>query len=612
MGLPTNAEQEYYYFATILKVTRTDAVYVTGKHDQFSFSTSIESFSRNYYQTSLKSLALEVLERDASMTDGERAWMQDVAGVKPDTNEITVTLKYKELTDYATLTEKSHAFKVKSVWAQNKALVLSALYDLTEFSNIAKLNAVYTGDFWRDGYRYTTQKRIILQAEDFEYSYNAVSQTGTLTVIYADFQYKDLSLRVTNNDPANNLTIDYYTADVVAGATSTTLTFRFADIEEQLHNSCNWLFDFGKENIRISGKPEGVTTQLTDEALIVTFPNAKESELVNLSLIGVAEIIEDIEYTLTYEYAGLLLSGTEIIETWKTSAPIVKMYSEIVTCNYTNFMLDYGDAVRAAVNPEFLDGAEHYIPTSIKKEYSAYDSESHTCKITVEYTYNTLFGITNNYDDEIIFKALNHSSLNYTGGDFVDSIPSGYRVKGISTSKPDKLTVTNAEDYRNATIECGRARRKRSAADRDKFTDSWNLKSITLKTMRTADPERREDAKPCFAEESIFGTVKVRDYENIYALTNEDIKAILGLESLDILGLATVEKITVKFDGISTYTAELSYSHAALKQIDYDGNMLEIKIPLTSYAEWCKQYGQDWSILFLNTRKDTISNTQTM
>ena len=29
--------------------------------------------------------------------------------------------------------------------------------------------------------------------------------------------------------------------------------------------------------------------------------------------------------------------------------------------------------------------------------------------------------------------------------------------------------------------------------------------------------------------------------------------------------------------------------------------MLEIKIPLTSYAEWCKEYGQDWSILFLNT-----------
>ena len=502
------------------------------------------------------------------------------------------------------MTEKSHAFKVKSVWAQNKALVLSALYDLTEFNNIAKLNAVYTGDYWRDGYRYTTQKRIILQAEDFEYSYNAVSQTGTLTVIYADFQYKDLSLRVTNNDPANNLTIDYYTADVVAGAMSTTLTFRFADIEEQLHNSCNWLFDFGKENIRITGVPEGVQTQLTEEALIVTFPNAKENELVNLSLIGVAEIIEDVEYTLTYEYAELTLNGTEISETWKTSAPIVKLYSEIVTCNFTNFMTDYGEIVNEAINPAFLGGAEYYIPVSIRKEYSAYDSESHTCKITVEYTYNTLFGITNNYDDEIIFKALNHSSLNYTGGDFVGKIPSGYRVKGISTSKPDKLTVTNAEDYRNAKIEV-----RTSTTEKEvlpiviNYTDSWNLKINYLENYADQRIQSGEkDAKPCFAEKKVFsGTVKVKDYEDIYALTNEDIQSILGLKSLDILGLATVEEIAVTFDGISTYTADLSYSHAALKQIDYDGNMLEIKIPLTSYADWCKQYGQDWSILFLNT-----------
>lgn len=604
LGLPTNAEQEYYYFATILKVTRTDAVYISGSENQESFETSVEAFSSNYYKTSLKSLAETVLERDASMTDGERAWMQDVAGVKPDTNEITVTLHYKELTDYATLTEKSYAFSVKSVWAQNKTLVLSALYDLTEFSNIAKLNAVYTGDFWRDGYRYTTQKRIILQAEDFEYSYNAVSQTGTLTVIYADFQYKDLSLRVTNNDPANNLTIDYYTAEAVAGASSTTLTFRFADIEEQLHNSCNWLFDFGKDNIRISGAPEGVTTQLTEEALIVTFPNARESELVNLSLIGVAEIIEDIEYTLTYEYAELSLSGGEIAETVKTSAPIVKMYSEIVTYNFTNFMLDYGESVSGAVNPAFLGGAEYYIPASIRKEYSAYDSESHTCKITVEYTYNTLFGITNNYDDSVTFKALNHTSLNYTGADFVDSIPSGYRVKGISTSKPDKLTVTNAEDYRNAAIEVRTSTTAKEVLPiLIEFTDSWNLKINYLENYKDYRSQTGEkDAKPCFAEKKVFsGTVKVRDYENIYALTNEDIKAILGLESLDILGLATVEKIAVKFDGISTYTANLSYSHAALKQIDYDGNVIEIKIPLTSYADWCKQYGQDWSILFLNT-----------
>lgn len=604
--LTNDTETEYYYYAKLLRVYYMETK-ISILEPTFTINdddSELVLITVNHYQTSLKTLATETLENETDLSESERDWLQEIAGIKPDTEEVSVTLKYKVATDYADIEEQRYTFSVKSTWAQNKTLVLSVLYDLTPYKNIAELNVVYTSDYWQDGYVYKTGERIILQARDFEYTYNEGSQTGTLEVIYNDFQYKDLSLRITNNDPLNNLTLDYYTADAVVGETTTTLTYNFADIEEQLHNSCNWLFDFGKDNIRITGTAEGVTTQLTEESLIVTFANDKEKELVNLSLIGIAEIIEDIEYTLTYEYAKLLLSGTEIIETVKTSSPITKMYSEIVTCNFTNFMTDYGEIVNEAINPDFLGGTEYYIPVSIRKEYSAYDSETHTCKITVEYSYNTLFGITNNYDESIIFKELNHSSLNYTGVDFVNSIPDGYRVKELSTSKPDKLTITNAENYIDTRVQV-----KTSTTEKQvlpiviNYTDSWNLKINYLENYADQRIQSGEkDAKPCFAEKKVFsGAIKVKDYENIYALTNEDIKQIIGLESLDILGLATVEEIAVKFDGVSTYTVDLSYSHAALKQIDYDGNMLEIKIPLTSYAEWCKQYGQDWSILFLNT-----------
>ena len=610
IAIPSDLNTEYYYRAKVIKVTYTvefDRDYA-GSSGIANEQAETVAESSGYYKNSIWNIGMTQLEGSEPLTDAERSGIQTILGIKPSGAEISVTLKYKELTDYATLTEKSYTFQLKSAYAQNKTLAVTTLYSLTDFSNIADFNAVYTGDFWRDGYKYTTQERIILQARDFEYSYNPTTEKGTLEVKYNDFQYKDLSLRVTNNDPANNLTIDYYTAEAVAGATSTTLTFRFADIEEQLHNSCNWLFDFGKENIRITGKPEGVTTQLTEEALIVTFPNAKENELVNLSLIGVAEIIEDVEYTLTYDYAELTLNGTKISETWKTSSPIVKMYSEIVTCNYTNFMLDYGDAVRAAVNPEFLDGAEYYIPASIRKEYSAYDSETHTCKITVEYSYNTLFGITNNYDESIIFKALDHSSLNYGGEYFVDSIPDGYRVKELSTSKPDKLTIENAEDYRNATIEVRTSTTAKEVLPVEVvFTDSWKMVVTYLENYidyGMKQGEKDKDGKPvkaCFAEKKVFsGSVKVKDVADIYHPTNAEMSKILGLENLDILGLATAESISVTFDGVSTYTAKLSYSYAALKQIDYNGNAKEIKIPLTSYADWCEEYGKDWSILFLN------------
>lgn len=612
IAIPSDLQTEYYYRAKVIKATYTvefDRDYA-GSSGFANERAEVIAESSGYYKNSIWKIGMTQLEGSAPLTDAERSGIQTILGIKPSAAEISVTLKYKELTNYATLTEKSYTFHLKSAYAQNKTLAVSTLYSLTDFSNIADFNAVYTGDFWRDGYKYTTEQRIILQARDFEYSYNPTTEKGTLEVKYNDFQYKDLSLRVTNNDPANNLTIDYYTAEAVAGASSTTLTFRFADIEEQLHNSCNWLFDFGKENIRISGKPEGVTTQLTEEALIVTFPNAKENELVNLSLIGVAEIIEDVEYTLTYDYAELTLNGTKISETWKTSAPIVKMYSEIVTCNYTNFMLDYGDAVRAAVNPEFLDGAEYYIPISIKKEYSAYDSETHTCKITVEYSYNTLFGITNNYDESIIFKALDHSSLNYGGEYFVGNIPSGYRVERLTTETAykEKLTITNAEDYRNATIEVRTSTTAKEVLPVEVvFTDSWKMVVSYLENYidyGMKQGEKDKDGKPvkaCFAEKKVFsGSVKVKDVADIYHPTNAEMSKILGLENLDILGLATAESISVTFDGVSTYTAKLAYSYAALKQIDYNGNAKEIKIPLTSYADWCEEYGKDWSILFLN------------
>lgn len=606
LNIPTNVEESYYYYGAVYQTKEVKKYWHSGSVDVISSTTTMLGYTSNYYQTSIKELAIETLENETDLSESERDWLQEIAGIKPDTEEVSVTLKYKTAADYADIEEQTYTFSVKSTWAQNKTLVLSVLYDLTPYKNIAELNVVYTADYWQDGYVYTTQERIILQARDFEYTYNEGSQTGTLEVIYNDFQYKDLSLRITNNDPLNNLTLDYYTADAVVGETTTTLTYNFADIEEQLHNSCNWLFDFGKDNIRITGTAEGVTTKLTDTALIVTFENDKEKELVNLSLIGVAEIIEDIEYTLTYEYAGLLLSGTEIIETVKTSAPITKLYSEIVTCNFTNFMTAYGEIVNEAINPDFLGGTEYYIPVSIKKEYSAYDAETHTCKITVEYSYNTLFGITNNYDDGITFKALNHSSLNYTGADFVNSIPDGYRVESLTTEAAykDKLTITNAENYLDTRVQV-----KTSTTEKQvlpiviNYTDSWNLTINYLENYADQRIQNGEkDAKPCFAEKKVFsGSVKVKDYADIYNLTAEDVKEILGLESLDILGLATVEEIAVKFDGVSTYTVDLSYSHAALKQIDYDGNTLEIKIPLTSYAEWCKQYGQDWSILFLNT-----------
>ncbi len=58
------------------------------------------------------------LEGSEPLTDAERSGIQTILGIKPSGAEISVTLKYKELTDYATLTEKSYTFHLKSAYAQ--------------------------------------------------------------------------------------------------------------------------------------------------------------------------------------------------------------------------------------------------------------------------------------------------------------------------------------------------------------------------------------------------------------------------------------------------------------------------------------------------------------
>lgn len=148
LPVPTNANQTYYYYLTLVKVRSEKIRYITHETSG-KLEIMPEAYSTNYYENTIKNIAIETLEREAEMRESEREWLQDIAGVKPDTEEISVTLKYKAAADYADIEEQTYTFSVKSTWAQNKTLILSALYDLTPYKNIAELNVVYTADYRR-------------------------------------------------------------------------------------------------------------------------------------------------------------------------------------------------------------------------------------------------------------------------------------------------------------------------------------------------------------------------------------------------------------------------------------------------------------------------------
>ena len=572
----------------------------------YNLSCEVIDFANQAICIDNEVLATQILEAtDVELTEDERAWLQEVGGITPTTEQVEVTLQYKMLTDESNaqaITSVQETFLIKGVNAFSKTLATQAMYQLKGVNDISAFNVVRNGKYYQDGKVHFTGSRIVLQAKRLVYEYDANTQKGALTVVYEEFNYKDVSLKVRNNDPANPLEMDVYTSSVVVGADTTSLTFVYSTIEEGLYNSCLWLFDLTKDDIVVSGAPEGVSVSKNIDSMTVMFPNNAENDLMTLSLSAVAEIVEDVPYEVVYEYVRLGLDKNgDITEEWITSDPFTVFYSELVGAyNFENFMVEFGDVVRDGLALAVLEG-DYFIPTSLKKNERPGERE---CTLTVQYTYNTLFKIANNVNDEVRYKPLNHENLLYYGDTFVDEIPEGYRVKNITTTST-LAKITEKEDYTKTLVEINTGTKQKLVIPINvEYTDKWIFEIEYFETYKDT----------CFAVKKKFvGDIRVSDYPDIHALTLEDVAEVLGKQDLEVCNLVVPKAdFEVDFDkATSTYRTTLIYGHASLRQIDYDANVKEIQIYLSSYADWCAEYGQDWSILFLNTEEEkyfTYSN----
>ena len=120
IAIPSDLNTEYYYRAKVIKVTYTvefDRDYA-GSSGIANEQAETVAESSGYYKNSIWNIGMTQLEGSEPLTDAERSGIQTILGIKPSGAEISVTLKYKELTDYATLTEKSYTFHLKSAYAQ--------------------------------------------------------------------------------------------------------------------------------------------------------------------------------------------------------------------------------------------------------------------------------------------------------------------------------------------------------------------------------------------------------------------------------------------------------------------------------------------------------------
>jgi len=132
------------------------------------------------------------------------------------------------------------------------------------------------------------------------------------------------------------------------------------------------------------------------------------------------------------------------------------------------------------------------------------------------------------------------------------------------------------------------------------YTDSWNVVINYMEQYKSSYYQKNSGYTPFFTKKSVAKSVKVSEVDDIYNIPYDKLASIVGVESFKLLELSNAIIPTATFDDIDTYTYDLTYSFATVNQINYNGKLIEIQIPLTNYKDWIDGLGQDWSIKYLN------------
>lgn len=519
----------------------------------------------------------------------------------------TITLNYLKMNDFSRYSSEkvSETFAVDSYMLQNSEKVVAKVQKLQGWTGASDFNAVckeYCYDTY--GTAFYQREKIIRQALRFDYSYDSATNTGTIDVVYSDYLYKDVALRVSNNDPENNLSLDVYTANVKENGDGTlTLTFDFNNVCTGIYNLCGWKaghFDeydlftpgFLKSDFTFSNPNENtVAINVTDSELTLTFREDNQNALFGVALDAVICLVEDIDLVFTYEYIEL---DSNLSETVKKSTPAIKKYSELLAMSDMGFYSDYGAVITGAISPSVLNGQNYMKYAGIKK---VYDKTNGAYNFVVQYNYNSAVRVRNNVNNDIAYIVLDKNSLDYVIGDYVAQafIPAGLRIKEIISSDKDVKVYFNDKKPLESTFHVDfKTSDKRVVELTAQLTDKWVVKVEYF--------EQYKDTP--FLLKTIYSTeIRVSDYNDIYNLTAEELKTIMKKDSFDLMGLSTIENIIVKNVG-DDYNVTIKYTPASLKKTDTDGTVDEVMVNITKYTDWTQSFGERWTILMLNTEKN--------
>ena len=596
----------YFYFAKFDLKKRIDYGQSPVLIDLY-YETLYSTGFTQLVEVNLRDEMYSFLETDLSY-DFKHEKFQRILGIYTGSKVMPITVKYKYCAGYGDIRETEKSFTMDSLYGQCKDKAVEAMYNQVEgLNDITSFNCVYKDSKWlSNGDKLDFGDKVILQAKDFTYVYNG-SESAVLTVNYEPFNYKDFSIRVTNNDESNNLTLDIYTANVSEDTVNYTLKFNYADMNRWLSNKAGWLVELKKDLFNADGvivnKSSKVNVTVGDKDLMIKVAKAEQNSLSDLRICVVAEIVEDKEITYTVNYMKLSIDDDGMIIKENVSMNPAKcsysLYLRTLT-NFDNFMNGFGDTVNAAVAPTELEGIGYCTPSNV----SSVSVGNLEYNLNVLYTYRTILRVSENG----VFKRfvqLDHYNNQYSLSDLGVVVPDGFRVSNIFSDNrmsidfddknPDNAILTsNVNLYKDIVVDIN-----------IEMTDSILVNLDYLENYLYTDENGTPQASGFAQKATLYKEVPANFFADVYEPTLEELKTYTGLEDMSVVGaFGTVktDATIVKKIG-SVYNIKLSYNKAFLKQIDSLGGAQFTSIPISSYSEWCDSFGYDWSIQALNTEE---------
>ena len=541
---------------------------------------------------SVQSSARNVLNKYDNLPEEEIKLLNIFAGYGSSGDNITVNLKYKTVVEYGRIEEKTEQYQVNSLYAGNSSIVYDEVMSLKGVTQKTDFNAIYVDSSGRN-------REIILQVDSYTYEYDQESEIGTLTITYRPFEYKSFAIRLQDNNTEDALNLYYYircAGELYDETGRIVLRYYFSDIVDQAFEDLGWIFEIKKSNINIVDNTEKVISiYVNDKYIDVSFNLEDEDDLKNLNIFILTEITPDHECNVDIKYTALSFEAGTIVdreESFSTSM----MYSEYIKlCNFSAFKASsFYKQVTDALKVDELGTNKYFIPTKITGE-----KFEDGFKLSVGYDYYTLIQITES-SGKVFFRSADAVTLSYSIAMLGIAPPAGTRIKNLSADESQPVKIDFNEDKftkLKVTLDCN-SREKRIIPLSMEYSNSWYINIVYKETYKDT-PFAIEK------EELVEFTVGQYDPKN---LTISDVKKLLGRsDDMKICGIAIPDnKVDTEFTSDSTYTATVSYGVCSLKQIDYNGYSSEIRVPLTSYDAWCNAFGDDMTILMLNTTKETF------